>query len=195
MRGKSGEKPEKYGLANGAVDLRGKRLGPMKTEEIRLQAKANARGLMPLSANVHYLDESGAYKLCRADPVEIVVREPHFPEWLDNQEKIPFPMFRFETERARQVFLLLARAFREDYVSKGLFIDRAGWRTLTRLTHESQLPRSAFYGPKRRRGPVLAELERLGVVELRLFPEERGRGGAVTKARLAYEKIILKRVA
>ncbi len=186
------EKPEKYGLADGSLDLRGKRLGPLKTEEIRLQAKANSRGIVPLTPSVHYLDESGTYKLCRVDPVELVVKEPYLPKWLDDPETIQPPEFRFETERARQVFLHLAKAFREDYVSKGLYIDKAGWRSLMQLIRQSRLPRSAFYGSRGGRGPVIRELQRLGLVELRLFPEERGRGGAITRVRLAYERVILE---
>jgi hypothetical protein len=56
-----------------------------------------------------------------------------------------------------------------------------------------KIPRSAVYGSQGRSGPVLVELERRGLVELRIFPRERGRGGAIKKIRVAYENEIVKR--
>jgi hypothetical protein len=37
------------------------------------------------------------------------------------------------------------------------------------------------------------ELENRGLVEARVFPKERGRGGKITKVRIFYEKEIIKR--
>ncbi len=62
------------------------------------------------------------------------------------------------------------------------------------LVRETKIPRSAVYGPRGRDGPVIVELERRGLVESRIFPRERGRGGAVKKVRVAYENEIVKRI-
>jgi hypothetical protein len=42
-------------------------------------------------------------------------------------------------------------------------------------------------------GSAISELARRGLVEIRVFPRERGRSGRITKLRLAYEKETLKR--
>ncbi len=60
------------------------------------------------------------------------------------------------------------------------------------IVREVKTPRSAFYGPGGRMGPVLAELERRGLVEVRVFPGERGRGGTVKKLRVAYDNLIVR---
>ncbi len=102
--------------------------------------------------------------------------------------------FRFDTERSRAVFRLLVREFLIDYMSKRLYADAAGWRTLVQIVRETKIPRSALYGPQGRDGPVLAELERRGLVESRIFPKERGRGGAVKRVRVAYDNAIVKKI-
>ncbi len=40
----------------------------------------------------------------------------------------------------------------------------------------------------------MSELERRGLVEARIFPEERGRGGDITRVRVAYENLIVERL-
>jgi hypothetical protein len=39
----------------------------------------------------------------------------------------------------------------------------------------------------------MSELERRGIVESRIFPGERGRGGNIWKVRIPYDKEIIKR--
>jgi hypothetical protein len=55
------------------------------------------------------------------------------------------------------------------------------------MVREAEVPRSAFYRTGGGDGAVLAELDRRGLVERRVFSKERGRGGAVTKMRIAYD--------
>jgi len=55
------------------------------------------------------------------------------------------------------------------------------------LVRDLGIPRSAFYGPGGRDGAVIVELEKRDLVERKIFPEERGRGGAITRIRVAYE--------
>jgi hypothetical protein len=49
------------------------------------------------------------------------------------------------------------------------------------------------YGDAGHRGPARAELERRGLIETRVFPGERGRGGRILKMRVAYDRETLKR--
>ena len=55
------------------------------------------------------------------------------------------------------------------------------------LVRDLEIPRSAFYRKGGGDGTVLVELERRGLVELRTFSEERGRGGAIIKLRVAHD--------
>ena len=84
------------------------------------------------------------------------------------------------------VFDYLAGAFISDYAQRRLPVDRAGWRTFGEVARATGLPRSSFYpGP---RNAVLKALEDSKAIETRVFSGERGRGGEVTRARVAYEK-------
>lgn len=101
---------------------------------------------------------------------------------------------RFESGRGRDVFGQLLEAFVDDYGSKHLYVERCGWRSLMDLVRKSEIPKSALYGLGGRDGPLLNELVRAGLVEKRIFPEERGRGGAIMKVRVAYENPAVKKI-
>ena len=55
------------------------------------------------------------------------------------------------------------------------------------------VPKSSMYSAHGGMGSAVSELEKRGLVEVRVFPGERGRGGRILKMRLAYEKETIKR--
>jgi len=58
------------------------------------------------------------------------------------------------------------------------------------------IPKSQVYGDARYRhtfGKPLEKLVKAGIVEFRIFPGSRGRGGNIVKVRLSYEKEPVKR--
>lgn len=61
------------------------------------------------------------------------------------------------------------------------------------IVKRGKVPRSSVYGVGGRLGLAVSELERRGLVETRVFPGERGRGGRILKARIFYEKETIKR--
>ncbi len=61
------------------------------------------------------------------------------------------------------------------------------------ITKQAKVSKSSVYGARGRRGPAVSELERRGLVETRVFPGERGRGGRILKMRISYEKETIKR--
>jgi len=62
------------------LDLRGKRLDPLKTEEINLVLKPTHRGQFALKPRILYLDESGKYKSHEPEPIKVSVGiEPTAP--------------------------------------------------------------------------------------------------------------------
>jgi len=61
------------------------------------------------------------------------------------------------------------------------------------IVKNAKISKSSVYGARGRQGRAMAELERRGLVETRVFPEERGRGGKIIKTRISYEKEPVKR--
>ena len=110
------------------------------------------------------------------------------------KETVQAPLvFKFKTEAARLVFDYLIKAFIEDYMKKRLFIEEAGWRSLVQIAKDAGVSFRSVYGDGRQHGSAMSELERRGLVETRIFPGKRGRGGMITKARISYEKETMKR--
>ncbi|TMI40045.1 hypothetical protein E6H23_08200 [Candidatus Bathyarchaeota archaeon] len=175
------------------LDLNGKKLDSLKSYTVKITLACGRKGIFELHPRVVIADDRGNRGFSEFEPAALVVEEEELPgkaqaNALQKLEGRGFeaPKDWFETPRGKQVIELLAREFLRDYVSKGLYAEKAGWRSLMDLVRELSIPRSAFYGRDGRDGAVLAELDRRGLLERRIFPEERGRGGAVTKVRVAY---------
>jgi hypothetical protein len=62
-----------YRMEDSYLDLRGKRLDALKTEEINLVLKPVHRGQFTLKPRILYLDESGKYKSHEPEPMRITV--------------------------------------------------------------------------------------------------------------------------
>ena len=67
------------------LNLKGKRLDPLKTEEVKLVLKPTVQGTFSLKPTVLYLDENGKYKSHEPEPVLIVVRELGIKSWLKGE--------------------------------------------------------------------------------------------------------------
>lgn len=65
--------PEKYEMEESALNLKGKRLEPLKTEMVRIVLKPTVEGLFKLRPRIMYLDETGNYKSHEPEPVEVNV--------------------------------------------------------------------------------------------------------------------------
>ncbi len=66
--------PGSHPIEAGYVDMRGKRLDPLRTEEVKLVLRPTVRGDFIVAARVLYLDEVGTYKSHEPEPVEIRVK-------------------------------------------------------------------------------------------------------------------------
>lgn len=74
------EEPGGYRMEDSYLDLRGRRLDPLKTEEINLILKPTHRGQFALKPRILYLDESGKYKSHEPEPIKVSVGiEPMAP--------------------------------------------------------------------------------------------------------------------
>jgi hypothetical protein len=90
----------------------------------------------------------------------------------------------------------LSESFVSDYADRRLVESSCGWRTLMEVVNELKIPRSNVYGePRYGRifGRQLESLVSSSLVEYRIFPGERGRGGEITRVRVLVENENVKR--
>jgi len=81
------EKPEIYRVEDSYLNMKGKRLDPLKTEDVKLVLKPKVQGTFPLKPRIHYLDENGKYKAHEPEPTTITVKELGISGWLKGPEK------------------------------------------------------------------------------------------------------------
>ena len=81
------EKPEIYRIEDRYLNMKGRRLDPLKTEEVKLVLKPQKKGVFPLKPRVLYLDETGKYKSHEPEPVTITVKELGISGWLKGPDK------------------------------------------------------------------------------------------------------------
>jgi len=79
------ERPEIYRVEDSYLNMKGKRLDPLKTEEVRLVLKPKAQGVFPLKPIILYLDEYGKYKSYEPEPVTITVKELGVRGWIKGE--------------------------------------------------------------------------------------------------------------
>ena len=58
---------------------------------------------------------------------------------------------------------------------------------------QGRVPKASVYRTNGGMGSAISELEKRGLLEIRVFPGERGRGGRILKMRVAYDKEVIKR--
>ncbi len=80
------EKPENCRVEDSYIDLKGKRLNPLKTEELRLVLKPKVQGSFILKPTVLYLDENGKYKSHEPESVTITVKELGIKGWIKGEK-------------------------------------------------------------------------------------------------------------
>lgn len=96
--------------------------------------------------------------------------------------------FEFGSGRGKVIFDQLASDFLKDYMSLNFMEEKSGWRSVTEIARETGIPVSSLYSKSPGSAKSLRELRKRGLVEMKLSPGERGRGGEVTKIRIAYDK-------
>ena len=79
------EKPEIYRVEDSYLNMKGKRLDPLKTEEVKLVLKPKVQGEFPLKPRILYLDENGKAKSYEPKPIIITVKELGIKGWLKGE--------------------------------------------------------------------------------------------------------------
>jgi hypothetical protein len=172
--------PSQYSIEDGSIDMKGRRLEPLKVESVKLSLQATKAGVIDLRPRLIYVDEVGNFKKCVPEPATITVH--------------PKLTVEFKTEAAQRVFDYLAKSFVEDYMRRRLVVQEAGWRSFVQIIRNAKVSSRNIYGSRGHHGPAISELERRGLIETRIFLGERGRGGKIVKTRISYEKETVKRL-
>jgi hypothetical protein len=168
-----------YEFENSSINLKGKKIDPLKIESIKISLQATKTGVASLKPQVVYVDDTGKFRTSNPEPVSVSVH--------------PKTTFEFRTKEAENIFNHLVTSFVDDYMKRKLSLENSGWRTLNEIVTHGRIPKSGVYGTGGRRGRDMAELERRGIVESRVFQGERGRGGNIWKVRVPYDKETIKR--
>jgi len=79
------EKPENYRVEDSYLNMKGKRLDPLKTEEVKLVLRPKLQGTFSLKPRILYLDENGKYKSHQPEPITISVKELGIKGWLKGE--------------------------------------------------------------------------------------------------------------
>ena len=69
-------------MEDSQINLKGRRLDALKTEDVKLVLKPTAKGNFKLKPRIMYLDESGANRSCEPIPVDVAVREMGISGWI-----------------------------------------------------------------------------------------------------------------
>ncbi|MCK4313262.1 hypothetical protein KAW04_00705, partial [Candidatus Bathyarchaeota archaeon] len=72
-------KPEYCHSEDAYIDMKGKKLNPLKTEEIRLILRSFSKGSFTVKPRIIYVDETGHQEFCEPKPVTINVSEVTLP--------------------------------------------------------------------------------------------------------------------
>jgi hypothetical protein len=76
------KEPEVYRVEGRHLNMKGKRLSPLKTLEVKLILRPLTKGAFPLNPRILYLDETGRHKSHEPEPVTITVKELGISGWI-----------------------------------------------------------------------------------------------------------------
>lgn len=70
------EKPQVYRVEGCNINMKGKRLDPLKVEEVRFSLEPKREGSFTIRPRILYLDENGKCRVSEADPMTLIVNGP-----------------------------------------------------------------------------------------------------------------------
>jgi hypothetical protein len=79
------EKPEKCVVNDSGLNLKGRRLAPLETAEMKLILKPKRKGKFTFAPKIKYMDETGEHKFCELEQAPVTVKELGIRGWLKGQ--------------------------------------------------------------------------------------------------------------
>ncbi len=162
-------------LEGASLNMRGRRLDPLSVESVSIWVQVADVVGVNLSPHVVYVDELGNFRTIRVEGAKIL------------------PVVEFEYKAAQVVFNYLVNAFVEDCEKRKLSVEKSGWRSLPQIIRGAGVSKRSLYRAGGRMGHGLSELQRKGLVDLKTFRGERGRGGHILRARIHHKKELVRR--
>ncbi len=169
-----------------------KRLEPFQVEPVKLNLQTTKSGVYCFEPRIVYVDDLGQNKTFKTKAVSVIVHPVAPATFLESVVETAQSK-PFKSEAAQKAFEFLVSAFVEDYRRQRMPQERSGWRTLMEIAKQGKVSKYSLYGFSGNRGRAVSELERLGLVEAKIFLGERGRGGKILKLRVACESEIVRR--
>ena len=80
------EVPEIYRVEDRYLNMKGKRLNPLKTEDVKMVVKPKSKGTFSMKPRILYIDEKGKYKSHEPEPVTITVKELGIKGWIKGEK-------------------------------------------------------------------------------------------------------------
>jgi len=77
--------PETYLVEDSFINMKGKRLNPLRTEDVKVVAKPRSKGTFTVKPRVLYIDETGKYKSHEPEPVTVTVKELGIKGWIKGE--------------------------------------------------------------------------------------------------------------
>ncbi len=99
-------------------------------------------------------------------------------------------VFGFKSEESDRVFEYLLRSFIDDHLKENNVVESSGWRSLVDIAEGIGAAKTSLYSAEG--FAPMKELISKGVIERRVLSNQRGRGGRVTRIRIAYGKGFVK---
>ncbi len=81
------EAPQSYAVEGYTINMKGRVINPMRTEEIKLVVAPLQRGELQLTPRILYLDEAGRYRHHEPEPIPIVAHEIGITGWLKGKSE------------------------------------------------------------------------------------------------------------
>jgi tetratricopeptide (TPR) repeat protein len=175
-------------IQNGAIDFGEKSLEPLSVTSLKFNLKAKKASIFHINPRIVYKDDSGKIKTTQVKSLKIQSISTNTEHKIESTPEIIMNKFEFKNESAQTAFDFLVSSFRDDYKNRRMPQERSGWRTFMDIVRDGKVSKYSVYGSTGTRGQAIAELERMGIVETRIFAGERGRGGEILKVRVAYDK-------
>ena len=79
------EVPEIYTVEDSYLNMKGKRLNPLKTEDVKMVVKPQSKGTFIMKPRILYIDETGKYKSHEPKPITITVKELGISGWIKGE--------------------------------------------------------------------------------------------------------------
>ena len=178
-----------FRVQDGCIDFGEKSIEPISIISVKLYLKTKIAGVFNISPKIVYKDDSGEIKVANIKPLSIhaaSTEQEHTTEF--TAKSVQGDKIEFKSQSAQLAFDFLVRSFREDYKNRRMPQERSGWRTFMDIVRDTKVSKYSVYGSTGGYGQAITELEKQGIVEIRAFTGERGRGGEVFKVRIACNK-------